>query len=324
VLDPRAFLINSKTGRVVAATFVEFLSGNSTNPSICFTDSPDSGLQCDNTGAVNYVKNGINLGELGTASNLIGGSDTQIQFNDSGSFGGSADLTWDDTGKELGVGGDINLDGRFISSLNGAASEPAGTFTGTWFTGGTATTTKPQLLIEPTGTTSTAWSTSGTGLGVNAASGFSGRLLDLQTNGTSQMVVQGDGNVGLGTNSPSALFHSVNTSAGAATVAAAIQNRSLTIGTEVRLALSPNTATITDQRYAYVGSINETGSTSVALTFGTGAGASPTERMRIKSDGTINFPNVAVYADNAAAKTGGLVDGDVYRTSSGDLKIVYT
>jgi len=52
--------------------------------------------------------------------------------------------------------------------------------------------------------------------------------------------------------------------------------------------------------------------------------STPTERMRIKNDGTINFSNVAVYADNAAAKTGGLVDGDVYRTSTGDLKIVYT
>ena len=177
------------------------------------------------------------------------GSDTQVQYNDGGSLAGSADLTWDDTGKELGVGGDINLDdggtysttlqmvtatanrtisfpdatgtvalvagsngqltynssgaqaglstlttdgtdvtltGRFISSLNGAASEPPGTFTGTWFTGGTATTTKPQVLIEPTGTTSTAWNTSGTGLGINAASGFSGLLADMQLNGTSE------------------------------------------------------------------------------------------------------------------------------------------
>jgi hypothetical protein len=39
-----------------------------------------------------------------------GGADTQIQFNDDGSFGGSADLTWDDTGKVMGVRGDINLD----------------------------------------------------------------------------------------------------------------------------------------------------------------------------------------------------------------------
>lgn len=52
--------------------------------------------------------------------------------------------------------------------------------------------------------------------------------------------------------------------------------------------------------------------------------ASPTEAMRIKNSGIINIANTPVYADNAAAKTGGLVDGDVYRTSTGDLKIVYT
>lgn len=53
-------------------------------------------------------------------------------------------------------------------SANGAASTPPLSLTGTIFTGGTATTTKPQLLIEPTGTTSTGWSTGGTALGVNA------------------------------------------------------------------------------------------------------------------------------------------------------------
>ena len=52
--------------------------------------------------------------------------------------------------------------------------------------------------------------------------------------------------------------------------------------------------------------------------------SSPTERMRIKSTGIVNVGNTPVYADNAAAKTGGLVDGDIYRTSTGDLKIVYT
>jgi hypothetical protein len=203
------------------------------------------------------------LDEVGAGSTTTpGGNDTEIQYNDSGAFAGSADLTWDDTGKVLEIGGDINLDdggastttlqvvtptanrtisfpnatgtvalvagssgqllynnagvnagtstitydgtnvtlsGRFISSLNGAASAPPGTFTGTWFTGGTSTTTKPQVLIEPTGATSTAWSTSGTSLGVNASSvTFAGLLLDLQANASTRFSVSGLGVATLG------------------------------------------------------------------------------------------------------------------------------
>lgn len=67
-----------------------------------------------------------------------------------------------------------------LFSANGAASTPAASLVGTVFTGGSATTTKPLFLIEPTGTTSTNWSTNGTLLGVNAASGFTGDLLNLQ------------------------------------------------------------------------------------------------------------------------------------------------
>jgi hypothetical protein len=53
-----------------------------------------------------------------------------------------------------------------------------------------------------------------------------------------------------------------------------------------------------------------------------GAG-SPTERMRIKSTGTINFSTVATYADNTAAKAGGLVAGDIYRKADGTLMIAF-
>jgi hypothetical protein len=198
------------------------------------------------------------------------GSPTEIQFNRGGHLDASADLTWDDTAKELGVGGDINLDdggtysttlqmvtptaNRVISfpdatgtvglvagssgqvtynsagaqagdanllwnattglalgkplsvNIAGAASTPSVSFLGTWFTGGTSTTTKPKLLIEPSGTTSTGWSTSGTGLGVNAAAGFAGRLIDAQVNGVSRMVVTGAGDVGVGTSSPAYLL----------------------------------------------------------------------------------------------------------------------
>jgi hypothetical protein len=61
------------------------------------------------------------------------------------------------------------------------------------------------------------------------------------------------------------------------------------------------------------------------LVFSTTAdGAStPTERMRIKSSGIINFSNAPVYADNAAALAGGLVAGDVYRKADGTLMITF-
>lgn len=38
---------------------------------------------------------------------------------------------------------------------------------------------------------------------------------------------------------------------------------------------------------------------------------------------TLNLLALPVYADNTAATAGGLKEGDVYRTSTGDLKIVY-
>ena len=81
----------------------------------------------------------------------------------------------------------VTNSGRTVLSVNGAVSAPGLTATGTWFTGGSATTTKPNWLIEPTGTTSTGWSTSGTGLGINAASGFTGNLIDLQIAGVSKL-----------------------------------------------------------------------------------------------------------------------------------------
>ena len=118
---------------------------------------------------------------------LVAGSSGNLVANQAGAYAGVANSSVDN------ATGNITLGSRFISSLNGAASAPPGAFTGTWFTGGTATTTKPQVLIEPAGTTSTNWSTAGTGLGVNAPSGFTGNLLDLQQNGTSRFVVTGSG-----------------------------------------------------------------------------------------------------------------------------------
>ena len=106
------------------------------------------------------------------------GTGSELQFRSSSSALGAV------TGSSVDGGGNITLTTRWTSSVNGAASAPGVQLTGTWFTGGTSTTTKPYFLIEPAGTTSTSWNTAGTGFGVNAPSGFPGNLLDLQVNGT--------------------------------------------------------------------------------------------------------------------------------------------
>jgi len=130
------------------------------------------------------------------------------------------------------------------------------------------------------------------------------------------------GNVGIGTTAPGAILHTVNRSAGAATVGAFIQNSSLTAGTEVRLGFAPNTNVVADNRYSWIGAINSTGSTDSSLTFATTPGGTgATERMRIKSNGIINFSNAPTYADNTAATIGGLAVGDVYKTVLGVLMI---
>lgn len=81
--------------------------------------------------------------------------------------------------------------GLVVGTVSGATTNYGALLQGTWFTGGSATTTKPQLLVEPSGTTSTGWSTSGTGLGVNSAQTFAGNLLDLQQAGISTFKVAG-------------------------------------------------------------------------------------------------------------------------------------
>ena len=46
-----------------------------------------------------------------------------------------------------------------------------------------------------------------------------------------------------------------------------------------------------------------------------------TEAMRVKTGGQLNISQVPTYADDTAAGTGGLVTGDIYKDSTGNLRI---
>jgi hypothetical protein len=124
------------------------------------------------------------------------------------------------------------MTGALVNSTNGAANTPALHLTGTTFSGGTSTTTKPHLLIEPAGTTSNNWGADGTMLGVNAANTpVTRKLISLQRNTTEYFSVDGSGNVILGNQARSATFHAYTSLSSA--ISTSVANRSLLMGPDV-------------------------------------------------------------------------------------------
>ena len=68
-----------------------------------------------------------------TLGGLPGGSDTQVQFNDSGSFGGDANLIWDSTGLNIGTSKELRLQDDSGSEYVGMkASNGTTDYTMTW------------------------------------------------------------------------------------------------------------------------------------------------------------------------------------------------
>jgi len=104
-----------------------------------------------------------------------GGSDTQVQFNDGGSFAGDSGLTYDDAAGALTVGGKTVTTDAPIINLSQTWNNAATTFTG--------------LKLNVT----------------NTASAAASNLLDLQVGGTSLFKVNNNGSINIytvGTNTP--------------------------------------------------------------------------------------------------------------------------
>ena len=225
-------------------------------------------VQLDGSGALPAV-DGSNLTGI-TAGGTPGGSNTQVQYNDGGSFAGSADLTWDDTAKELGVGGDINLDdgGTYTTTLQMV----------------TATANRTISFPDATGTVALVAGSSGqvTYNSAGAQAGDSGLLYDADTG-------------------------SLTVGGKTITADAPVINLSQTWN-NAAVAFTGFKFTVTD-------SASATGSALLDFIVGT------TRRFYVGKGGLIKAPSLPTYADNAAATSGGLVAGDVYKTATGELRI---
>lgn len=84
------------------------------------TANADTAWTLTTNAAITLGTTSLTFAQLSGGSGTPGGSDTQIQFNDGGSFGGDADLTWNKTTNLLDLNGDLRLkaqgDLRFADS----------------------------------------------------------------------------------------------------------------------------------------------------------------------------------------------------------------
>jgi hypothetical protein len=75
---------------------------------VTFKTVSGTGVNFTSTGYKFLFSDGTNIVEIALAS-PPGGSDTQIQFNNAGSFGGSANLVWDGTNLNIGATGEARF-----------------------------------------------------------------------------------------------------------------------------------------------------------------------------------------------------------------------
>lgn len=181
------------------------------------------------------------------------------------------------------AGGSPSFTNALTFSAQGAASTPAVSITGAPYTGGSSTTTKPLVLIE-NASTSNNWQTVGTELGINAATGFTGNLIDAQVNGSPKFQATASGSLSLaGTQvfnaTPTlqaaafpALTGDISNSAGSVSITAAstqpnIATLSLSTGVAVKGTNTNNNASA--GYYAEVSDASLTRANEFSLTSGT-------------------------------------------------------
>ena len=118
------------------------------------TTAPSTGL-VQNELAIDTTNKRIYIGNAGGSGDLIGsapgGSDTQVQFNDSGNLGGDAGLTYNKTTDTLTITGDLAVNGGDITTSTTTATLFNTTATTVSIGGATSST----INIGATGGTST-------------------------------------------------------------------------------------------------------------------------------------------------------------------------
>lgn len=303
------------------------------------------------TGLVTITSNGVMIGNAtgsittispGTNGNVLtsngttwtsaapsggtpGGSSGQVQFNNAGAFGGSANFFWDNTNALLGIG-------TSTPSAKLTVSQNPNTATGISLTGASSNTSintdYASLALQNTNTTNNNYNTIGF---INDQADFSAGIHGIYTDHTANAQsgaiafatrnsgtyaerarITSSGNVGIGTSSPLSLLDVAGTASGVFQ-----RIRSTASGsTNVALRIQDNTTGTSDSDGIYLGRVN---STNYLWTYENEPwvfATNNTERARIASDGTMYL--------NTTSTSGFVTDGGkFYIRNSGECMALY-
>lgn len=244
-------------------------------------------------------------------------------------------------GYNVGVRGAAVNSSTWNHGVQGSATGPVGNNIGGFFFAGNissgATEAGVMAVLGTTGTPTTMPTIVESAALIADPLSTGKTAMSIQVNGVRKFRVDSVGNVMIGVGAPSGnpldIFASSNSSIGIR-----VQNTSSGTAARAGLDLVNNQSDVfrisltssgfttagviaaRDASISYGGGgktvINNTSNTVVLSTVSTA-------RLTVKNNGIINLSNTPTYADNAAALAGGLVAGDIYRTSTGQLMIVF-
>ena len=209
-----------------------------------------------------------------------GGSNTQVQYNNSGAFGGSANFVWDNSNVRLGIG---TSSPSYLLHAAGTNPRINVSASSTGYAGYRASNTSGTFQVAIDDSTGSNYLGTAYGRVIYSDGAYP---LQFATNATERMRITNTGNVGIGTTTPGTYLEVASPSGSGS---GQINIHSPGGGGIITKLISQRSGPFR---------ISAEGGSGSGITFETGNSVTPVERMRIDSAGVLTAAAASTVASN--------------------------